>query len=183
MTRSFNSPSPRLIQSANLDLFAATADLIHKDIAGRKLLADALGVHVPVSWPPALYGHSTMQFALTQLDDAPEQGWSFWYLATRDDPGELVGICGFKGRPDEAGSVEIGYSVLASHQGRGVATEAVQRLVGWAFSHHNVMEVCAETFPHLRQSISVLEKNGFRRTGAGSEPGVIRFAIQRMDLN
>ena len=98
-------------------------------------------------------------------------------------PGELAGICGFKGRPDESGSVEIGYSILGCYQRQGFASEAVQRLTGWAFSHHNVNEVCAETLPHLTQSIRVLEKNGFAPAGAGSEAGVIRYAIKRSSLN
>ncbi len=179
------SPSswPRMIQSPHLSLFAATAELIRKDIHGRETLAEALGVDVPESWPPDLYGPGAMRFALEQLTEAPEQGWSFWYVATREEPVELAGLCGFKGRPDPSGSVEIGYSILRSYQGRGFATEAVGRLVGWAFSHHNVNEVSAETLPHLQQSIRVLEKNGFRRAGAGSETGVIRYAIKRNSLN
>ena len=93
-------------------------------IEDREHLAEALGVNIPESWPPNLYGPRAMQFALTQLNDAPEQGWSFWYLATREEPCELAGICGFKGRPDESGSVEIGYSILDCYQRRGFATEA-----------------------------------------------------------
>ena len=177
------SLSLRQINTRRLNLIAATTGLIKEDIAGRSALSEALGVRVPESWPPDLYGPTAMQFALAQLDDASEQGWSFWYLSTADDPGELVGLCGFKGRPDESGSVEIGYSILSDFQRRGYATEAVVRLVGWAFSHYNVQEVCAETFPHLSQSIRVLEKNGFRRAGAGSEAGVIRFAVSRSFLN
>lgn len=178
-----NNTSPRLIQSPQLNLFAATVELIRKDIAGPEFLAAALGVNVPESWPPDLYGPRAMQFTLEQLDENSGQGWSFWYLATRDDPSELTGICGFKGRPDEFGSVEIGYSILDCYQRRGFATEAVQRLVGWAFSHHNVNEVCAETLPHLSQSIGVLQKNGFKLTGMGSEAGVVRYAITRKSLN
>lgn len=173
----------RTIQSQRLNLIAATTDLIKKDIEGREFLAEALGVSVPESWPPDLYGPRAMQFALSQFDEASEQGWSFWYLATNTEPYELAGICGFKGRPDGSGSVEIGYSILSCFQRRGFATEAVVRLVGWAFSHHNVKEVCAETLPHLTQSIRVLEKNGFKLTGAGSESGVIRYTIKRSSLN
>jgi RimJ/RimL family protein N-acetyltransferase len=94
---------------------------------------------------------------------------------------ELLGICGFKGRPDEAGSAEISYSILHQFRAQGYATEAVARLVSWAFSHQNVTEVSAETLPHLRQSIRVMEKNGFSFTGPGSEQGVIRYAVQRTD--
>ena len=183
MNNPYQGNDLRLIKSRRLNLIAATPDLIKKDIAGREFLADALGVNIHESWPPDLYGPRAMQFALTQLGEVFEQSWSFWYLLTSDDPAELVGICGFKGRPDESGSVEIGYSMLSSYQRRGLATEAVARLVGWAFSHQNVKEVCAETLPHLIQSIRVLEKNGFQFTGAGSETGVIRYAIKRSNLN
>lgn len=175
--------SLRMIQSSRLNLYAATTDLIEKDLAGGEMLAQALGVSMPGSWPPDLYGPHAMKFALAQLGEPAEQGWSFWYLTTRGDDSQLAGLCGFKGRPDASGSVEISYSVLACFQRQGFATEAVQRLVGWAFSHHNVNEVSAETLPHLSQSIAVLEKNGFQRAGMGSEAGVIRFAVRRSSLN
>jgi RimJ/RimL family protein N-acetyltransferase len=120
-----------------------------------------------------------MRYTLAQLRRSPGQGWSLWYLASRGEPRELVGMCSFKGRPDEEGSVEISYAILPSHQRRGLATDAVRELVGWAFSHHNVSEVSAETFPHLVKSVRVLEKNGFRREGKGSETGVVRYVVRR----
>lgn len=176
-------PSLRQVQSARISLIATTTELIELDIQGSEFLAAALGVPVPESWPPSLYGPNAMRFALLQLDDPAEQSWSFWYMITKDEPGQLVGICGFKGRPDESGSVEISYSVVDGHQRLGYATEAVSRLVAWAFSHHNVSEVCAETFPYLRQSIRVLEKNGFEFAGPGSEMGVVRYAVKKTSLS
>ena len=95
--------SLRMITSRRLNLVAATPDLIRKDIGGRESLSEALDVNVPESWPPDLYGPQAMQFALTQLGEISEQGWSFWYLLTAGDAGDLVGLCVFKGRPDEAG--------------------------------------------------------------------------------
>ena len=184
MTSNYSeSLSLRMIKSRRLSLIAATPELIQKDIDGREFLSAALGVNIAPSWPPDLYGPQAMQFALAQLGEVSEQGWSFWYLQTSGDASELVGLCGFKGRPDEVGSVEIGYSILNSYQCQGYATEAVATLVGWAFSHNNVNEVCAETLPHLIQSIRVLEKNGFEYSGAGSETGVVRYAITRSNLN
>lgn len=172
----------RLIQSRRLSLIACTRELIGKDIEGSENLAEVLGTVVPQDWPPALYGRTAMRFALMQLDDPAEQGWSFWYLTTKQEQGELVGIASFKGRPDTAGSVEISYSIISSFQRQGLATEAVAALVGWAFSHYNVKEVSAETFPYLRQSIRVLEKNGFHLTGPGSEAGVVRYVVSRESL-
>ena len=183
MSRSGSISGLRQVKSKRLNLVATTTELIKTDIQGGEYLAAALGVAVPESWPPSLYGPNAMRFALLQLGDPAEQSWSFWYMITASEAAQLVGICGFKGRPDESGSVEISYSVVDSFQQQGFATEAVARLVGWAFSHHNVFEVCAETFPYLSQSIRVLKKNGFELTGPGSETGVVRYAVKRSSLN
>ena len=174
----------RYIESRRLRLIAATIGLISEDLKGGQSLGIALGVDVPGNWPPELYDRPAMEFASRQLQDSTQQGWSFWYVVRRlSRTEELLGICGFKDRPDSAGSVEIGYSILDQFRNRGFASEAVSQLVFWAFGHSIVQEVCAETLPHLRQSIRVLEKNGFSFTGRGSELGVIRYAIQRSGLD
>ena len=172
----------RVIKFRRLSLIASTRELIQKDLDGASHLAEALGVVIPEDWPPPLFRPTAMRYALMQLDDPAEHGWSFWYVVNNDNSAELVGICGFKGRPDASGSVEISYSVMPQYQRRGFATEAVTALVGWAFSHHNVKEVSAETFPYLRQSIRVLERNGFRLTGVGSEAGVVRYVVGKDSL-
>jgi ribosomal-protein-alanine N-acetyltransferase len=167
-----------------MTLVAATAPLIEADLQGQIHLADAINARVPDNWPPDLYERPAMEYALRQLQDPAEKGWSFWYLLTRSPQEvEVFGICGFKGRPDEAGSIEIAYSVLSQFRSQGYASEAVFRLVLWAFSHQNVKQVTAETLPHLSQSIKVMEKNGFVFTGPGSEHGVVRYAVQRPDRN
>lgn len=174
----------RYLESERLRLVAASALLVNADLGGQQQLEAALGVCVPDNWPPELYDHRAMAYAARQLDDPIEARWSFWYLVDRREDDEiLVGVCGFKGRPDGRGSVEIGYSILDQFRNQGIASEAVGRLADWAFSHGSVMEISAETFPHLRQSIRVLEKNGFHFTGRGSERGVIRYALSRSDLN
>jgi RimJ/RimL family protein N-acetyltransferase len=166
-----------------MTLVAATEELIEADLADPGKLAEQLAAEIPDNWPPDLYERQAMQVALEQLRSPVDQaGWSFWYLLTRSmEKPQVLGICGFKGRPDEVGSVEIGYSVLSQYRQNGYATEAVTRLVAWAFSHQNVTEVCAETLPYLQQSIRVMEKNGFNFTGPGSEQGVVRYAVQRPD--
>lgn len=172
------------IESKRIRLIAATARLVADDLSGHEALGTSLSVQVPENWPPELYDRNAMDFAASQLGDPAERGWSFWYLVDKSSqPEELLGICGFKGRPDGKGSVEIGYSVLSQYRNKGLATEAASRLVDWAFGHPHVTEVAAETLPHLRQSIRVLEKNGFSFTGQGSEQGVIRYAMHRSRLD
>jgi len=172
----------RTLGSRRMTLVAATPELVLADLEGADPLGALLGAQVPENWPPDLYDRESLNYVLRQLADPAEQGWSFWYLVKEADEQRLVlGICGFKGRPDDSGAVEIGYSVLPQFQNRGFATEAVERLVSWAFSHQSVTEVRAETLPHLEQSIRVMKKNGFTFSGQGSERGVVRYAVQRPD--
>lgn len=177
-----DAPSKRLriLTSRRLTLVAANDELLGYDLEGRESLAQALEATVPENWPPELYDRNAMVFSKSQLEDPTLQGWSFWYLVLTES-NELIGLCGFKGRPDAYGSVEIGYSVLKQFRGCGLATEAAMRLIAWAFSHQEVREVSAETLPHLKSSIRVLEKNGMALTGRGSEQGVIRYAVSRPD--
>lgn len=137
-------------------------------------LGETLGANIPASWPPDLYDEIARRFSLEHLQKDPENSawWSPWYLVTRDE-GLVVGIIGFKG-PPASGTVEIGYSVVTSHQRRGYATEACEALVGWALAK-GVTRVQAQTLPRLLASIRVLEKAGFRFVGAGSEDGAILY--------
>lgn len=178
-----HSSSPGYLDTARLRLVAANARLVSLDLEGPEALAAELGAAVPPAWPPRLYDRPAMGYALRQLADPAERGWSIWYLILQPpEVREVIGICGFKGRPDGKGSVEIGYSLLSRYQGRGLASEAVRGLIGWAFAHPAVREVCAETLPYLRESIRVLKACGFEPAGAGSERGVVRFALTRAGL-
>lgn len=87
-------------------------------------------------------------------------GWGVWLVRLKET-GELVGDAGFKGNPDFAGAVDIGYGFLPEHRGRGYATEATAALVAWAFEH-GAGRVTAETLRDNAASIRVLRKNGFR---------------------
>jgi len=170
----------RILNSRRMTLVAATRDLVERDLAGSAELAAALEAVVPDNWPPELYDRPAMEYSIEVLGDPSVQGWSFWYLVLTET-NELIGLCGFKGRPDASGSVEIGYSILRQYRETGLATEAAMRLIAWAFTHNEVRQVTAETLPHLSSSIRVLEKNGMVLVGPGSEQGVIRYAVDRPD--
>lgn len=170
----------RVLESKRLTLIAATDELVAADLSGRDALAARLNAEVGSDWPPELFSTTVMRVIKERLRNRAETGWSAWYLVHRDqDKRTLVGICQFKGRPDASGSVEIAYSVLGPFRNMGFATEAVARLVRWAFGHRAVTEVRAETMPYRRHSIRVLEKLGFILAGAGSERGVVRYVLRQ----
>ncbi|HEV8483625.1 MAG TPA: GNAT family N-acetyltransferase [Blastocatellia bacterium] len=168
------------LETSRLELIAATADLAQAESQDRELLMSLLGVFLPEGWPPPLT-EDRVEFNAKRLEQHPhEAGWWFWYIVSRESSQHVaVGVASFKGPPSETGTVEVGCSVLEPFQGRGYATEAVAALVSWAFTHSQVTTVLAESYPDLKASIRVLEKNGFQKIGPGSEPGVIRFSLRR----
>ncbi len=86
-------------------------------------------------------------------------GWGVWFVRLKET-GEIIGDAGFKGNPDYAGAVDIGYGFLPERRGRGYATETARALVAWAFAH-GAGRVTAETLRENAASIRVLRKNGF----------------------
>lgn len=55
----------------------------------------------------------------------------------------------------------IGYFLSESHWGKGIATEAVNRLLDFLFTDVNVNRIQAEVMPPNENSKKVLLKNGF----------------------
>jgi len=123
-------------------------------------------VHVGPEWPgdvlpffPNLVG---------SLGDGPFCNYAAVMPGVNGAPGEVVGMLATKGGVDEHGAVEVGYGFNASFEGRGYATEAVGALVRSLLTHPDVRTVTAETAVDNLASQRVLEKNGFVRTGVGS---------------
>ncbi|HEX8465587.1 MAG TPA: GNAT family N-acetyltransferase [Abditibacterium sp.] len=171
------------IEMNRLELVAGTPEMVRAEMQDPEKFSRLLDAALPTSWPPQFHDLETMAYSLEKLELGADQlGWWCWYSVRSEGTGVnrlVVGIGGFKGRPDETGSVELGYSVVEDHQNLGFATEAVRGLVNWATSQPEVKEIIAETLPDLGASIRVLEKNGFVFVGAGSEEGVIRYRLMR----
>ena len=85
----------------------------------------------------------------------------------------LIGDLGFKGRPNDEGTVEIGYSVLPAYRRRGFAWEAVRALVDWGLAQQEVRRIVAECRVDNGPSIRVLEKAGLRL--AQTEGSLLRW--------
>jgi len=174
--------TPGPLDTPRLRLVPATAALVRAELAGRDVFAARLGAAVPAAWPPPLNDEASMTWIAAMLEEDPDAcGFVAWYFLLRDPGGGLtaIGTGGFKGRPDEDGTVEVGYSVLETHHRRGYAPEAVEALVAWAFAHPDVRRVIAHTLPDARPSRRVLEKCGFGFVGPGTEEGAVMFEKRR----
>jgi RimJ/RimL family protein N-acetyltransferase len=169
------------IATEQLDLVPATPELLRKALGPRAGLAAALGARVPESWPPQYLDAAAIEFTLARLAEGERHaGWWMYFILLRESGGErtLVGSGGYAGPPAD-GAVEVGYGIVPDHQRRGYASEAVRGFVKRAFVRPDITRVTAQTLPELEASIGVLLKCGFRRAGAGAEPGAIRFDLDR----
>ena len=177
----------RSLTTPRLLLIPATVTALRADLESRPALAAALDVEVPASWPPEGLDPPAIQWTIDALESGRvPQEWGAYYIATRESHGErplLVGLAGYKGGP-EAGTVEIGYGILAEARRRGYALEAVNELIRVAFENDSVDRVIAHTLVGLVPSIGVLERSGFRFVGPGTdphEPAAIQYELLRAD--
>lgn len=94
--------------------------------------------------------------------------WGPWLAVLKAD-NNIIGDLGFKGAPNDKGSVEIGYGLLEEYQGKGYATEAAAAMVEWAWKQEGIHKIKAETLVNNQESIRVLEKLGMRKVAESEE--------------
>jgi RimJ/RimL family protein N-acetyltransferase len=84
-------------------------------------------------------------------------------LAIEDrDTGDLCGDCAVKVLDHQPGTAELGVTLAPDHQGRGVATEALEAVVGHLFAEAGMHRVYAETDDRNRAAHRVFQRLGFR---------------------
>ncbi len=86
---------------------------------------------------------------------------SYWAITLRDK-NILVGtICLFS-FSDENDKCEIGYELLTNFQGQGIMTEAVKKVIDYAFNTIKVQKIEAFLHRDNQNSIKLLKKFSFR---------------------
>jgi RimJ/RimL family protein N-acetyltransferase len=154
------------IRTERFRLVAATAELLRLELDNPAAFAARFNARLPDDWPPGEYDRDAIQFFLDQTIAGGEgaAGWYGWYLLRdTEEHGKnlLVGCAGYLGPPNEAGRVEIGYSICEHWRGQGVAKEIVSGLVENA-GRRGAQTVQAHANPENAASIAVLRASGFR---------------------
>jgi ribosomal-protein-alanine N-acetyltransferase len=88
-----------------------------------------------------------------------QHGYSRWLIFDRAS-GEAIGDAGLLYLP-ATGEAELGYRLIKSGWGRGLATEAAQAWLQFAFDRLGLAEVIAFSHPDHHASVRVMEKLGF----------------------
>ncbi|MDX2272410.1 MAG: GNAT family N-acetyltransferase [Cyanobacteriota bacterium] len=153
----------------DLEIVPCLIEQIEKLIEGGKAFHAAYGFGVADGYLPF---EGALQYSLTMMQSS--QVWHPWlpYWIGFHPERMLVGICGFKSVPDAQRTVEIGYSIAPSYQGKGFATAAARQLIAIAFSSTDALVdcVCAHTLAERNASTRVLEKCGMRQVAEIIDP-------------
>jgi RimJ/RimL family protein N-acetyltransferase len=148
-----------MIETARLKLIPAEIKHFEAFMQSEAQLAELLEVSVADGWLVFPEAMSYSRKYLEQNADA-ENWWMYFFILKNER--KLIGSGGFKGKPDETGMVEIGYAIAPICEMKGLATEAAQGLIEFAFSHAEVDSIQAHTLAEENASNSVLKKTGMR---------------------
>lgn len=154
-----NSTSLHL-KTEHLDLIPYTQQVAQAAMTDKSQVEQLLEVRVPSDWPWS-HMQEVLPFIAQLAADPLQLGWGAWLMIHRGD-GAIIGDLGFAGKPDESGTVVIGYNVLPAYQNQGYGFEAVQALVNWAFTQPNLKRIVADCYDNNPASMRILEKLGMQ---------------------
>lgn len=125
-------------------------------------LAELLDVSLANDW---MQFPEAMPFGYKMLQTNPQnRDWGMRLFVHKKD-NKLIGMGGFKGAVDARGMVEIGYEIAPDYQKQGLATEAAQGMIEYAFSFPAVKMVEAQTLPEENVSGKILRRCGLLKIG------------------
>lgn len=155
-----------MIHTPTLQLLPVERVHVEALLRSKSELAALLQVRVPDGWPHFPDSLSALEAHACNLLEADWPGYFFLHPKDR----VLVGSGVFKGPPDSAGTVEIGYEIASDYWNRGWATEAAQGMIEYAFSHLLVRAVRAHTLAQTNASNRVLQKVGMQFIAEVDDP-------------
>jgi ribosomal-protein-alanine N-acetyltransferase len=165
------------VMTARLRLVAITNEMLDAETVDARRLEPLLHARVPAEWPDENWEPHVFEFIRKQFVEHPETvGWHRYVILPGDEP-VLIGAAGAFLKNE--GEAELGYAILKPWQRRGFATESAWAVVEQVFALPHINSVIAHTFPHLPESIQVMEKCGLVPDGSGDEEGTVRYRLRR----
>lgn len=165
-----------MILTSRLQLLSCSLQYFEALLQGKDVLGELLNIDVPELWTEY---PEIILVAYDKLRNDPSMlGW-FFYLVVHQADRRLIGAGGFKGRPDNTGTVEIGYEITPAYREKGYGTELTQALIRFAFNHSYVHRVLAHTEEEYSPAVKVLQKSGMHFAGEISGEQLWRWEITR----
>ncbi|MFZ4559338.1 MAG: GNAT family N-acetyltransferase [Saprospiraceae bacterium] len=150
------------LETPRLEMPACHQTLCEAILRGDVYLGEFLQARIASGWNS--FGDEIFAFNLARTQEDPE-AYIWWsYLVIEKFSRTLIGACGYKGRPNKMGEVEIGYEIAPDYRNRGYATELSQCLIQYARRYPEINTVKAHTLSFESPSTQVLRKCGFTFT-------------------
>ena len=109
--------------------------------------------------------HAEAEAYLRAIDKGfAERTFCQWAITERGAD-ELIGTVTLTSWDERNRRMELGYMLSPAHWGKGLATEAVRRVLGFGFEQIGLHRVEAELDPRNVASARLLERLGFRYEG------------------
>jgi [ribosomal protein S5]-alanine N-acetyltransferase len=155
------------METKNLSLIPCTIPHLEKLIESAEAFEAAFGWRVIEGY---IEFDGALEYLLGTLKSEDSNSeWPSYFFIHRADKA-LIGLGGYKGEPDENGSVEIGYGVAPAYRGKGYATEAAEAMIQNAFASDDVQMVCAHTLAEENHSVAILRKLGMEKVAEINDP-------------
>jgi RimJ/RimL family protein N-acetyltransferase len=104
-----------------------------------------------------------------------------WGIASRDDD-SIIGTCTLSSVDPKNRRAELGYTLRRDRWGQGLASEAMTRLLDFAFGELRLRRIEADVDPRNLPSVRLLERLGFVKEGRLRERWNVGDEIQDADL-
>lgn len=119
-----------------------------------------------------------IDFWITGTQKHPEhfEWFTTWEIILKEENVAVGGI-GFAGLPDEHGKSMTGYGIDMRYHGRGIATEALQAMIEWAFQNDCLKTIIADTPVNHIASQRVLIKNNF--VESSRDEALVHWSLNR----
>ena len=145
-----------------------------RELANNKEVASILGLPHPYSLEYA------EDWILTQ-PDLIRKGVEYPLAIVSKDLNDIIGTLTI--RVDKNNNKgELGYWIGRDFWGNGFATEAVKRMIGYAFIDLNLNKIWATTLSRNKASIMVLEKVGLQKEGTLKENRLLENTYEDVDV-
>lgn len=177
----YHPASSLQIKTARLNLVPCPLEVAEASLFNPSRVAEILGASVPEDWQKTEVQDFLPMYAQMLVDDASNLGWGVWLMIQAQE-NILIGDLGFGGKPDESGSLEMGYEVFAAYRNQGYGFEAVQAVVNWAFSHPELKKLIAHSPVNNLASMRILEKLGMERLELIEMPELVDTKVWKWQL-
>ena len=95
-------------------------------------------------------------------------------IVERAVPPDLIGNCGVRSQGCDSGTAEFGLELAPAYWGRGIATEAAQAILGFAFRDLGLKRIVGISVTQNDRVARLVTKLGFRSVGTRPGPDWMR---------